>query len=148
MTIETEHLFVLRLRRDGDRAVRIVGGPHGTRAIAPVAEGGVFEGERLAGTIITGASGDWPTLRPDGSFLIDARLTLLTNDGAPILMTYRGVGSFDDNGAAWMHASPLFETGDERYDWLNLVQAVAFGHFDDDTVVYDVHAITGSKPQS
>jgi hypothetical protein len=142
MSVETEHLFTIRLRRDGNRALTIRDGPHGTRAIAPAAEGGAFEGERLSGELITGTSGDWATLRPDGSFLIDARLTLLTDDGAPILMTYRGVGAFDENGVAWMHTSPLFETGDERYDWLNRVQGLAFGHLTDDgTVVYEVHAL-------
>lgn len=145
MAIETEPLCTVRLRRDGDRAQTIRNGPHGTRAIAPVADGGVFEGERLSGAIITGASGDWATIRPDGSFLIDARLTLLTTDEAPILMTYRGVGAFDQNGAAWMKTAPLFETGDERYQWLNLVQAVAFGRLDDGVVVYDVHIITGTS---
>ncbi len=144
--IETVHLFTLRLRRDGDRAVTIRDGPHGTRAIAPVAEGGLFTGQRLSGKLITGASGDWATLRPDGSFLIDARLTLMTDDGAPILMTYRGVGAFDDNRDAWMQTAPLFETGDKRYDWLNLVQALAFGHLDGGTVVYDVYEVSQMPP--
>ena len=121
-------------------------GPHGTRAIAPVADGGHFTGQRLSGKLITGASGDWATLRPDGSFLIDARLTLMTDDGAPILMTYRGVGAFDPNGDAWMQTAPLFETGDKRYDWLNLIQALAFGHLDGDTVVYDVHEVLRTSP--
>lgn len=62
---------------------------------------------------------------------------------APILMTYRGVGAFDENGDAWMHTSPLFETGDERYDWLNMVQGIAFGRLDGTTLVYDVHAVAG-----
>ncbi len=140
--LEAEELLTVRLQRDGDRAVRIVNGPHGTRAIAPAAEGGTFEGPRLSGALVAGTSGDWATIRPDGSFLIDARLTLLTEDGAPILMTYRGVGAFDENGDAWMQTSPLFETGDERYDWLNLVQAVGYGRLDGDTVVYDVYALT------
>jgi hypothetical protein len=40
-----------------------------------------------------------------------------------------------------MHTAPLFETGDERYEWLNMVQAIAFGHLEDGTVIYTVHAI-------
>ena len=142
MAIETEHLMTIRLQRDAERAVRIVDGPQGTRAVAPVAEGGTFEGERLRGRVIAGASGDWATLRPDGSFLVDARLTLLTDDEAPILMTYRGVGAFDQNGDAWMHTSPLFETGAAPHAWLNLVQGVAFGRFEGDDVVYDVHVLS------
>jgi hypothetical protein len=143
MSIDAEHLFTLRLSRDSARAVRIMNGPQGSRGVAPIGEGGTFEGKRLSGTLVTGASGDWPTLRADGSFFVDARLTLLTDDEVPILMTYRGVGSFDPGGDAWMHTSPLFETGDERYSWLNNVQAVAFGSLDGDGVVYEVHALIG-----
>lgn len=143
MTVQTEPLCTVRLRRDASRAVRLAGGPRGTRAIAPAAEGGRFHGPRLAGTLVTGASGDWATIRDDGSFLIDARLTLLTDDGAAILMEYRGVGALDADGDAWMHVAPVFETGDERYDWLNRLQAVGFGRLDDGEVVYDIHAITG-----
>ena len=146
MQTDVEELFTLRLRRDGDRAVKIRDGPHGTRGIAPAAEGGTFSGPRLSGELMTGTSGDWATLRPDGSFLIDARLTLVTSDGAPILMTYRGVGAFDNNGDAWVHTSPLFETGDGRYDWLNLVQAIAYGRLEDDTVIYDVYTLTSTTP--
>lgn len=144
MAIDTEPLLTVRLQRDAERAVRIENGPHGTRGIAPAAEGGTFEGPRLRGEVVFGTSGDWATLRPDGSFLIDARLTLRTDDGAPILMTYRGVGAFDENGDAWMHVAPLFETGDERYEWLNMVQGVAHGHLDGDTVVYEVQSMTRS----
>lgn len=141
MAIESVHLFTVRLQRDAARAVRITDGPQGTKAIAPVAEGGMFEGERLRGRVVTGGSADWATIRPDGSFLIDARLTLLTDDDVPILMTYRGVGAFDESGNAWMHTSPLFETGAGRYDWLNLVQGLAFGRFEGDEVVYEVDAV-------
>lgn len=34
-------------------------------------------------------------------------------------MSYRGVGGYGDTGDAWMHIAPVFETGDERYDWIN-----------------------------
>lgn len=142
MELTTEPLFTLRLQRDAARAVRIRNGPRGELAIAPAAEGGTFEGERLRGELIAGTSGDWATIRPDGSFLIDARLTLLTNDGVPIFMTYRGVGAFDEQGEAWMHTAPLFETGDDRYGWLNGVQAIAHGYLEGDTVVYEVRAMT------
>lgn len=148
MAIETEPLFTVRLERDTEHSVTIRNGPHGTRAVAAVSPGGRFDGEHLSGRIVAGTSGDWATLRSDGSFLIDARLTLVTDDGAPILMTYRGVGAFDENGDAWMHTSPLFETGDERYDWLNLVQGVAFGRLDGSTVVYDVHVVTGAPAEA
>jgi len=141
VAIETDHLFTLKLRRDADRSVRLRNGPKGDLAIAAAAEGGGFEGERLRGTLIAGTSGDWATIRSDGSFLIDARLTLLTDDNVPILMTYRGVGAFDGDGNAWMQTAPLFETGEGPYDWLNLVQGIAFGRHDGESLVYDVHIL-------
>ena len=42
-----------------------------------------------------------------------------------------------------MHVSPIFETGDERYEWLNGVQCLGFGRLDGDTVVYDVEIVLG-----
>jgi hypothetical protein len=37
--------------------------------------------------------------------------------------------------------APLFQTGDERYAWLNDVQAVAIGKPSKDAVDYDVYRI-------
>lgn len=141
MPVGTTPLFTMTLRRDADHSVTVRNGPKGNLAIAAVAEGGTFEGERLRGTLVAGTSGDWATLRPDGSFLVDARLTLLTDDNVPIFMTYRGVGAFDGDGKAWMQTAPLFETGEGPYDWLNMVQAVAFGQHDGVDLVYDVHTL-------
>ena len=143
MTIDSEPLFTLRLQRDGDTALTMRGGPKGTRMIAAAAPGGRFEGARVTGSVVAGTSGDWATARSGGGILVDARLTLLTDDGAPILMSYMGVGGYEDNGDAWMHVSPIFETGDERYEWLNGVQCLGFGRLDGDTVVYDVEIVLG-----
>jgi hypothetical protein len=119
------------------------GGPQGTRMIASVA-GGTFEGPKMKGTVPAGAAGDWVTIRPDGSFRLDVRLTLVTDDGATILCTYNGIGRSDASGATTLHTAPLFEVGDERYAWLNHVQAVGFGTVDGSGVHYDVYALTGS----
>lgn len=119
----------------------VAGGPQGTRMMASVA-GGSFEGPRLRGTVPQGASGDWVTVRADGSFRLDVRLTLLTDDGAVILCTYNGVGTTVD-GATTLVTAPTFETGDENYAWLNTTQAVGFGTLDDTGVHYDVYALTG-----
>ena len=37
--------------------------------------------------------------------------------------------------------NPLFETGDERYAWLNHVVAVGKGRTGDNGVIYDVFAV-------
>lgn len=125
-------------------AQMIAGGPQGTRMIASVA-GGSFEGPKVKGSVPAGASGDWVTIRADGSFRLDVRVTLVTDDGATILCTYNGVGTTDADGNTSLRTAPTFETGDERYAWLNTVQAVGYGHLDAEGVHYDVYALT-DKP--
>ncbi|MBL6754568.1 MAG: DUF3237 family protein, partial [Pseudomonadales bacterium] len=49
--------------------------------------GGAFSGERLSGSVAPGGA-DWVVLRDDGTLLIDVRLTLLTDDGAVIYLSY------------------------------------------------------------
>src|SRR5579859_7794955 len=62
--------------------------PLGDRRIVPVT-GGTFEGPKLKGSVEPGGS-DWILLRPDGALQLDVRLTLRTEDGALIGMSYRG----------------------------------------------------------
>lgn len=113
-------------------------GPFGTRAIGEVT-GGSFTGERLSGQILTPGA-DWVLLDNAGAVHLDARLTLATNDGAHIYMRYTGILEFTDkirdafaNGTStefgdnYFVIQPMFETGDERYSWLNRLVAVAEG---------------------
>ena len=83
---------------------------------------------------------DWVYSRPDGSIKLDVRLTLLTDDGAAILMTYSGIG-VPKEGAMVLRTAPQFETGDERYGWLNNIQAVGIGTFSRGNVIHDVYAL-------
>jgi hypothetical protein len=123
----------------GSRAA-IENGPQGTRVIRNVT-GGHFEGPRLRGAI-EGPGGDWITVRADGSSKLDVRLTLRTDDGAVILMTYSGIGFRSEAGDVWLRTAPLFETGDARYAWLNRVQAVGIGQVPSASLVtYDVYAL-------
>jgi Protein of unknown function (DUF3237) len=130
--------YLGRLRADiGSRTV-IEKAPQGTRTIAEIV-GGSFEGPRLKASVQTPA-GDWITNRADGSYKLDVRLTLKTEDGALILVTYNGIGQTTATGAS-LRAAPLFETGDSRYAWLTHVQAVAVGERNGSAVVYDVYAL-------
>lgn len=114
-------------------------GPQGGRLIVD-ASAGTFEGERLRGTIVP-PGGDWVTLRRDGSVKLDVRLVLKTDDGAMILMTYTGIGIPEDDGTLRIRTAPLFETGDERYAWLNRVQAIGVGASEEGGVRYEVYAL-------
>jgi hypothetical protein len=133
-TIPVEHLFTFTA--NVKRAASVVDGPQGTRLIFD-ASSGTFEGPRLKGTI-KGPGGDWVTQRADGSGLLDVRLLLETDDGAPILMQYRGIVT---EGGAKIRVAPTFETGDERYRWLNSVQALALGATGAGQVTYDVYQL-------
>ena len=121
----------------GTRTV-VQNGPQGTRTIAEIV-GGRFEGPRVKASIQTPA-GDWITNRADGSYRLDVRLTLKTDDGALILVTYNGIGQTTEAGAS-LRAAPLFETGDSRYSWLTRLQAVAVGERVGSTVSYDIYAL-------
>jgi len=94
------------------------------------------EGERLKASMKGRASADWLTVSPRGYGTLDVRLTLETDDGALIFASYKGRLLFD---TMTVYATPLFETGDERYAWLNLIQAVSKGQFvEPGMLVYEV----------
>ena len=88
----------------GARTV-VENGPQGTRTIVQVV-GGRFEGPRVKASVQMPA-GDWITNRADRSFRLDVRLTLKTDDGALILVTYNGIGQTTDAGAS-LRTAPLF----------------------------------------
>jgi len=131
-----EYLGTLRAEI-GTRTV-VENGPQGTRTIVQIV-GGRFEGPRVKASIQTPA-GDWITNRADGSYRLDVRLTLKTDDGALILVTYNGIGQ-TTNGGASLRSAPLFETGDSRYAWLTRLQAVGVGERVGTTVSYDIYAL-------
>jgi uncharacterized protein DUF3237 len=127
-------------------------GPYGMRSIY-VITGGSFEGARLRGTARPGGA-DW-LLSPASHNEIDVRGTLETDDGALIYITYRGVLKVDSALAArviggedispsayYFRTTPRFETGHEKYDWLNSLVCVGYGRFGAGVVDYRVFAIT------
>ena len=102
--------------------------------------GGRFEGERLRGKILSGGS-DWQAVRADGAWMLDVRCVMETDDGALIGMTYRGIrhgpkevldriakGEVVNPSLYYMRATPYFETASEKYNFLNLMVAAAYGH--------------------
>ena len=112
--------------------------PLGRRRIIGIT-GGRFSGERLSGRVLPGGA-DWQVIRADGVADLDARYTLETHDGAMIYVTNRGyrhgpgavmqrlaAGEEVDPSLYYMRTTPLFETGDARYAWLNRTICVATG---------------------
>jgi hypothetical protein len=131
-----EYLGTLRAET-GTRTV-VENGPQGTRTIVQIV-GGRLEGPRIKASI-QGPSGDWITNRADGSYKLDVRLTLRTDDGALILATYNGIAETTTTGAS-LRAAPMFETGDPRYTWLTRLQAVGVGERVGTAVRYDIYAL-------
>jgi hypothetical protein len=112
--------------------------PLGRRRIIGIT-GGRFAGERLSGRVLPGGA-DWQVIRADGVADLDARYTLETSDGALIYVRNRGYrhgppevlkelmsGKSVDPSRYYMRTTPLFETGDARYAWLNRMVCVATG---------------------
>jgi hypothetical protein len=99
--------------------------PHGTRLTFPIT-GGVFDGDRLRGKVLPGGS-DWVIKRADGVLELDLRITLQTDDGVLIHMTFEGIRDDGAPGAPYFRTLPRFETADARYSYLNLLLAVGTG---------------------
>ncbi len=95
--------------------------PRGHLTIFPIT-GGSFEGERLRGIVLGGA--DWVTAAADGTFELDLRLTLETDDGALIHMTFAGMR---DDANHYFRTLPRFETAVPKYSFLNRLLAVGIG---------------------
>jgi hypothetical protein len=112
----------------------VANGPQGTRVIVNVT-GGTVSGPKVNGTLLA-SGGDWVTMRASGSGLLDVRLTITTDDGATIFMEYKGILK---DGV--VRTAPLFQTGDERYAWLNDAQCVAIGAPGKGEVTYDVYVV-------
>ena len=122
--------------------ILILNGPRGTRGIVEVTDAR-FEGERLNARLKGSAAADWSYVSPDGTIVtLDVRVTLETDDGALIFTEYSGRLDVSRGfGTAPVYAAPRYETGDDRYRWLNLVQGVAKGEMRPDLteIRYDIY---------
>jgi hypothetical protein len=119
-------------------------GPSGLRVAIRFSEGR-FEGERLNGRLDPGGTHEESVVRSDGVVISDVEMLLVTDDGADILMTYRATSVATPTGLSIVKY-PLFETGDERYAWINQVQAIALQSMDDGVLgpnfVYELPPVT------
>lgn len=116
--------------------------PSGTRVVVEITSVDC-RGERLRAKLKGVAAADWAVVSPTGIGLMDVRLTLETDDGALIYVSYNGrvdlSGGLD---GATAYTAPRFETGDERYAWLNKVQAVAKGVINGGVLRYELYELS------
>jgi uncharacterized protein DUF3237 len=133
--IKTEFLFTIALEVGvfdlGDT-------PYGRRRVARFASGN-FEGPKLKGTVLPGGAG-WMILRRDDVLEIDVRITLETDDKQLIYMSWKGFrhgpkevidrlnrGEAVDPATYYFRTTPYFETGSEKYAWMNRLCSIATG---------------------
>lgn len=148
--ITTSHLLDMVV--DLNPQLDIGSGPFGRRVLFGSA-GGSFEGPRLRGDVLPGG-GDWTLLRPGGAMTLDVRLTLRTDDGALLHMTYGGRWLIPpelrgeiadparrhqvDPAKYYFRTNPVFETGAKEYAWLNDIVCVGSGYLVPGGVGYKV----------
>jgi Protein of unknown function (DUF3237) len=114
--------------------------PAGMRVIVEV-ESWDVEGERLNAHLHGAAAADWMTISSALLGTIDVRATLETDDGALIYTWYHGrMDLSGGTGSSPAYSAPLYETSDERYAWMNKIQAVAKGTTSPDghRLVYEI----------
>jgi hypothetical protein len=117
--------------------------PAGTRMIAEV-EDAVIDGDRLRARMKGKAAADWLTMSPEAVGTVDVRVLFETHDGALVYCWYHGrLDLSKPVGSLPVYTAPLFETGDERYRWLNTVQAVGKGTISADGLglVYELYEL-------
>jgi hypothetical protein len=138
-TLPVEFIGTLTASLGGETPV--VAGPSGTVITATVTSA-TFIGPKITAAAPAGVAGaDWPLLRADGTLVLDVRANMRTDDGADIFVTYNGIGVPRESGGHDIRTAPLFQTGDERYAWLNNVQAVGIGGTIDGGVEYQIYAL-------
>lgn len=105
--------------------------------VVNILPGGWVKGPRISGKIVA-PGGDWIRTTPSGALRLDVRLTIETDDGAHIYMTYGGVvvaskeagealargDVLNDKGMPYFITTPQFQTSSEKYNWMNQVQGI------------------------
>lgn len=123
----------------------------GERRVVPILSG-TFEG-RLSAEVVPGGA-DWQFVSQDGTNYLEARYLLKTPEGVLILVRNRGIrhaspdilaqlysGTIVDPAKYYFRSTPTFETGDDRYAWLNRIVAVCSGARTADSVLLDFYEV-------
>ena len=149
--ITTEYIMTLHAPLDEPQDV------NNNLQIFNVRPGGRVEGPAIRGEVVA-PSADWLRIMPDGTRRIDVRLSIKTDDGAIIFMTYMGAVAALADAAARLAAgetlgpdqfyfitAPTFETASPTYSWLNDIVAVgkviSLNRSNDRHVTYDIFAV-------
>jgi hypothetical protein len=144
--------FIYRLRSVGPLPTTD-GSPTGVRQYWQMSDA-ELEGARIRARAPY-VGGDWMRVCPDGYARPDVRVQFVTDDQEVVLLHYTGLVLATDafnraaetNGTTKfgdqiMRMSLTFETGAEKYQWLNQHLFVAEGRLRDGLVEYQVYRVT------
>ena len=113
----------------------------GKRTIYPVLDG-FFEGPNLKGKVLPEGA-DWFLQLNETTNKIDVRVTLQTNEGENIYVTYQGYLKLNVDGSYYFRTTPYFETSSKKLAYLNHTVSVGVGTIVKlgETVSYKVYQI-------
>jgi hypothetical protein len=150
--LKSEFLCELKVDVDWAETINVGAMPQGARGIIYI-KGGTSEGPKIKGVILPGG-GDWFIMQPDGTVMMDVRAAGRTDDGHIVYTYYRGInvmppdvrerwlkGEAIDPSEYYLRTTPIFETGSEKYGWLNRTVAVGIGRFTRTGVAYEMYVI-------
>jgi hypothetical protein len=126
-----------------------------TRVISPF-RNGIAKGGKISGKVLEGSE-DWGLVIDSMTFKVDSRVTIQTDDGALIYMTFSGYSYASAKIAAMIGAgkggevspsdyyfrtSVSFESSSAKYAWLNHTIGVGVGSFPAaGKVAYRIYAV-------
>ena len=150
--LELKQEFLCEMIADLEDPQAIGATPKGMRMIYPV-QNGTVRGPKVNGEVLAFGA-DWLLLGADGAGEIDARVTIKTDDGEFIYAWYRGIlnippeemarvqnGEDVDPSEYYFRTTPVFETGCEKYGWLNRIICVGVGKVENKRVRYKIYHI-------
>ena len=125
--MELEPFGTLTIQTDPDGLYLLGDTSVGKRIIQELLSVG-FAGERINGTMTGKAAADWLTVDGAGRVTLDIRVLLLTDDGAHVFVMLDGRADWSEGlGRGAIYSRATFESGDERYAWVNGVPLVSKG---------------------
>jgi hypothetical protein len=114
---------------------------------------GHFKGPKIQAEIVTGGM-DILLGGTDGAVRPDVRLILELDDGAILLIQYRGVRHAPDEvmqriakgervppNEYYLRTSLVFETASKKYNWMNRIVGIGVGRREPAAVFYDVFEV-------
>ncbi len=145
--------LLFRIKIELSSAIELGATPYGRLRRVDTFVEGRFEGPKLSGTLVAGGN-DLRLTRFDGAFHPDVRALLRTDDGHHVQMIYEGIrsgpeevwdrierGEDVDPSEYYFRIVARFETGSEKYGWLNRILAFGSGVRLQGGPVYDIYQV-------